>query len=99
MKGFIKLLLIIVIGGYITLTLADWLYTMSITQRPLLSIKKNRKYDYLIAGDSRTNPLVAPYIDQKTGLKTINIGFPAFTLEDNQKILQYFSIEAIGLNG
>jgi hypothetical protein len=90
MKGFIKLLLIIVIGGYITLTLADWLYTLTITQRPLLSIKENRKYDYLIAGDSRTNPLVAPYIDQKTGLKTINIGFPAFTLEDNQRILQYF---------
>ena len=90
MRGFIKLLLIIVFGGYLALTLLDWIYTMTITQRPLLSIKENRSYDYLIAGDSRTNPLVAPYIDLRTGLKTINIGFPAFTLEDNQRIIQYF---------
>jgi hypothetical protein len=90
MRGFIKLLLIIVLGGYLALFLLDWTYTWTITQRPLLNIKENRNYDYLIAGDSRTNPLVAPYIDLKTGLKTINIGYPAFTLDDNQRILQYF---------
>jgi hypothetical protein len=90
MRGFIKLILTILLGGYLSFLLLDWTYTMTITQRPLLNIKENRSYDYLIAGDSRTNPLVAPYIDMLTGLKTINIGYPSFTLEDNQRILQYF---------
>lgn len=90
MSRFIKLILAILLGGYLSLLLLDWTYTWTITQRPLLSIKENRNYDYLIAGDSRTNPLVAPYIDMLTGLRTINIGYPSFTLEDNQRILQYF---------
>lgn len=90
MSRFIKLILTILLGGYLSLLLLDWTYTMTITQRPLLGIKENRNYDYLIAGDSRTNPLVAPYIDKMTGLMTLNIGFPSFTLEDNQRILQYF---------
>jgi hypothetical protein len=90
MSRFIKLILTILLTGYLSLLLLDWTYTWTITQRPLLSIKENRNYDYLIAGDSRTNPLVAPYIDMLTGLRTINIGYPSFTLEDNQRILQYF---------
>lgn len=90
MRRFLKLSLTIVVSGFLALLLVDAFYTITITRRPLLKIKENRQYDYLIAGDSRTNPLVAPYIDQITGLKTINIGYPSFTLEDNQRILEYF---------
>lgn len=90
MKGFLKIISIILVLGGLLLSLLDIFYTWAITRRPLLGIEKNRHYDHLIAGDSRTNPLLPPYLEQITGKRTINIGYPAFTLEDTRRIFRYF---------
>lgn len=90
MRGFLKIVCIIIVAGGLTLSLLDIFYTWGITRRPLLGIQHDHHYDYLIAGDSRTNPLLAPYMEMITKRKTINIGYPAFTLEDNRRILSYF---------
>jgi len=74
----------------ISLACLDVFFTWAITEKPLSGIKERRHYDLLIAGDSRTNPLLPGYLDRITGLRTINIGSPAFILEDNLRILEYF---------
>ena len=90
MRPFLKTISIILLTAVISLSMLDVFYTWAITRRPLFWIEKHQHYDYLIAGDSRTSPLLVPYLDQITGKKTINIGYPAFTLEDNRRVLQYF---------
>lgn len=90
MKKFLKLTSITLLTGFLSLSLLDIAYTWAITQKPLSDIYTHKHYDYLIAGDSRTNPLLPSYLDMITGLKSINIGYPAYTLEDNKRIMEYF---------
>lgn len=90
MRPFLKNISIILLAGGLSLSLLDIFYTWAITRRPLFWIEKDQHYDYLIAGDSRTSPLLTPYLEMITGKKTINIGYPAFTLEDNRRVLKYF---------
>jgi hypothetical protein len=90
MTRFLRLCSIILVIGFLGLWLLDLWFTWAVTRKPLSGIEENKNYDCLIAGDSRTTPLQAPYLDIYTGLKTINIGYPAYTIEDNHKILKYF---------
>ena len=90
MRPFLKLFAVIFILCGIILTSLDILYTWSITQTPLFGIRDNRRYDYLVAGDSRTNALLPFYMDHVSGLRTINVGFPSFTFEDTREMLEYF---------
>jgi len=90
MKKFLRLTSITFFFGFMALALLDIAYTWAITRKPLNDIQTNRHYDYLIAGDSRTNPLLPSYLNMITGKKTINIGYPAYCLEDNRRVLTYF---------
>jgi hypothetical protein len=90
MKRFIKQVALILAGIVITLSLLDIFYTWVISETPLHGIRKNEHVDYLIAGDSRTNPLLPEYLSQITGKKVINIGEPGYVLDDNIKVLHYF---------
>ena len=74
MRPFLKNISIILLAGGLSLSLLDIFYTWAITRRPLFWIEKDQHYDYLIAGDSRTSPLLTPYLEMITGKKTINIG-------------------------
>jgi hypothetical protein len=90
MKRFLRLTAIVIISGLAMLAFLDFAYTWAIAQKPLSDIKKDQHYDYLIAGDSRTNALLPSYLNMITGMKTINIGYPAYTLEDNRRVMEYF---------
>lgn len=90
MKKFLRLTSILIISGLAMLALLDFAYTWALSQKPLSDINKNQHYDFLIAGDSRTNALLPSYLNMITGMKTINIGYPAYTLEDNRRVMEYF---------
>lgn len=90
MRLFLRKLLFVAAGILITLSLLDIFYTWVISETPLHGIRKNEQVDYLIAGDSRTNPLLPEYLSQITGKKVINIGEPGYVLDDNIRILKYF---------
>lgn len=90
MRIFVMKLFFVAVGIGITLSLLDICYTWVISETPLHGIRKNEHVDYLIAGDSRTNPLLPEYLCQITGKKVINIGEPGYVLDDNIKVLKYF---------
>lgn len=90
MKTFIKKIALILTGIGVTLSLLDIYYTWVISETPLYEIGNNEQIDYLIAGDSRTNPLLPEYLRIVSGKKVINIGEPGYVLDDNIKILHYF---------
>ena len=85
MRIFVRKLLFVAVGIGVTLSLLDIFYTWVISETPLHGIRKNEHIDYLIAGDSRTNPLLPEYLCQITGKKVINIGEPGYVLDDNHK--------------
>ena len=90
MPHFLRICLIIFLSCFAILGAMDLLYTWTLTRQPLANIRKNQHYDLLIAGDSRTLPLLPEYLDIITGKKTINIGSPSYTIEDNKRIMKYF---------
>jgi hypothetical protein len=90
MKKFLSQLVMVAIGITATLSAMDILYTWAISETKLYGIGKNEHIDYLIAGDSRTNPLLPQYLCAITGKKVINIGEPGYVLDDNIKVLEYF---------
>lgn len=90
MKKFLTQLMMISLGITVTLSVMDILYTWAIAETRLHGIGKNEHIDYLIAGDSRTNPLLPQYLNTITGKKIINIGEPGYVLDDNIKVLEYF---------
>jgi hypothetical protein len=83
-------MLMVCLGIIVTLSLLDILYTWAITQKPLHDIRENEHFDYLIIGDSRSNPLITFYLEHITGAKVMSLAEPAFILEDNLEILNYF---------
>ena len=90
MRQFIKQVSIFIAGVFIVFSILDIFYTWVISENPIYNIVSNEHIDYLIAGDSRTNPLLEPYLEHITGKKIINIGSPGYVLQDNIEILDYF---------
>lgn len=90
MRQFIKQVSIFIIGIFITFSLLDIFYTWVISEHPVYSIKNDEQIDYLIAGDSRTDPLLESYLEHVTGKKIIQIGSPGYILENNIEILEFF---------
>jgi hypothetical protein len=90
MRTFLKQILVVFLAILVTLSLMDIFYTWAVTQKPLHDIRENEHIDYLIIGDSRSNPLVTFYLEHLTGSKVMNFAEPGFVLEDNLTILDYF---------
>ena len=90
MRTFLKQILLVFLAILVTLSLMDIFYTWAITQKPLHDIRENEHVDYLIIGDSRSNPLLTFYLEHLTGTKVLNFAEPGFILEDNLTMLDYF---------
>ncbi|NDC77410.1 MAG: hypothetical protein EBZ67_06015 [Chitinophagia bacterium] len=72
------------------LFLADLFFTWSISRVPAFDIRDNEKVDYIFLGDSRTISLRPDYLSYITGKKVLNFSAPAFTLDNNRELLEYF---------
>jgi len=90
MKRFVGQIFIIIISIHVLLILTDIFYTWTLSQVPVHGISKNQKVDYIIAGDSRTLPLRAPYVSFVTGKKVLNFSSPAYVLDDIIELLYFF---------
>lgn len=90
MKIFLKKMLLVGLGIFVTLYLLDIFYTWTITQKKLHGFGDGEHFDYVIIGDSRSNPLIPFYLEHLTGKKVLNFAEPGFVLEDNLAILDYF---------
>ena len=90
MRQFIKQVSIFLAGIFIAFSLLDIFYTWIISENPVYSIKNDEHIDYLIAGDSRTDPLLEPFLEHITGKKIIQIGSHGYVLQNNIEILEYF---------
>ena len=90
MRQFIKQVSIFIAGVFIVFSILDILYTWVISENPVYNIMSNEHIDYLIAGDSRTDPLLEPFLEKITGKKIIQIGSPGYVLQNNIEILDYF---------
>lgn len=90
MRRFLWQICIVMVGIAVMLSLTDLFYTWSISRMPAFGIRENEKVDYIFAGDSRTISIRPDYMSYVTGRKVLNISSPAYTLDDNRALLEYF---------
>lgn len=90
MKKFLIQMAIVLGGIPVLLGALDGFYTWALSETPAFGIGVNEKVDYILAGDSRTISLRAPYMSHITGRKVLNISAPGYTLDNNIELLKYF---------
>lgn len=90
MNKFLRQMAIVLGGIPLLLVALDGFYTWALSETPAFGIGVNEKVDYILAGDSRTISLRAPYMSHITGKKVLNISAPGYTLDNNIELLEYF---------
>lgn len=90
MSKFLRQMAIVLGSIPILLALLDAFYTWSLSETPAFGIGENEKVDCIFAGDSRTISLRPSYLSFLTGRKVLNISSPAYTLDNNIELLEYF---------